>query len=237
MDPLRPMTRVIPWRPLRRSLAFASRQITLDRAMRVARRMAGRAEPPHAVLRAMTHGWGNGLWTASCDYLGAVWRHAARANGPILECGSGVTTLLLGVLASQHGVPVCSLEHHEEWRERVGSALDTYGLGDVDLVHAPLRDFGAYTWYDRESIDIPRGIQLVICDGPPGKTVGGRYGLLPEIRANMAPNCVVLLDDAGRKGEREVLDRWAREADVSIRMGEGGKSYAVVQFGSAADLS
>ena len=59
-----------------------------------------------------------------------------------------------------------------------------------------------------------RRISLVICDGPPSSTRGGRFGLVPVLRENLAPGFRILLDDARRPGEREVLRRWASEFDL-----------------------
>ena len=52
---------------------------------------------------------------------------------------------------------------------------------------------------------------LVVCDGPPADTVGGRYGLVPIMRDRLAPGCAILLDDAEREHERAIARRWQLE--------------------------
>ena len=49
---------------------------------------------------------------------------------------------------------------------------------------------------------------LVICDGPPGCTQGGRYGLVPVMDKQLAENCLVILDDTHRKAEQRIIDVW-----------------------------
>src|ERR1700741_4417801 len=70
--------------------------------------------PTRAVLETFSLGWGNDGYAANIDYLEEVARNAATTDGPILECGSGLTTLLLGMLAGRRGVKVRSLEHSNE---------------------------------------------------------------------------------------------------------------------------
>ena len=47
----------------------------------------------------------------------------STTKGPMLECGSGVTTILMGILCGRRNVEVWSLEHFGEWRDRVSETL------------------------------------------------------------------------------------------------------------------
>jgi hypothetical protein len=62
---------------------------------------------------------------------------------------------------------------------------------------------------------MPDSFPLVVCDGPPGSTKGGRYGLVPIMREWLKPGCVILLDDAGREQERAIARRWEAELGAS----------------------
>jgi hypothetical protein len=79
---------------------------------------------------------------------------------------------------------------------------------------APLKSYAGYSWYDPPLSRWSRNFSLVVCDGPPADTPGGRYGLAPIMREHLAPGCVILLDDAEREPEREIAQRWSAELDA-----------------------
>jgi hypothetical protein len=70
---------------------------------------------------------------------------------------------------------------------------------------------------------MPDEFSLVVCDGPPGSTKGGRYGLLPVLGGRLPPGSTILLDDAGRPGELELIKRWEAEAgfETNVIASEG----------------
>src|SRR5439155_1312914 len=79
---------------------------------------------------------------ADFDFVSEVGRLAAVTLGPVLECGSGLTALLLGALAARRGVEVWALEHEPEWRRRVAASLRDHKAGQVYLWFSPLSDYG-----------------------------------------------------------------------------------------------
>ena len=78
------------------------------------------------------------------------------------------------------------------------------------LLHAPVVNYGNYHWYDLIHYDLSENISLVICDGPPGSTQGGRFGRMPVMDKQLAVNCVVLLGDTHREAERLIIDIWRK---------------------------
>jgi hypothetical protein len=177
----------------------------------------------------LVFGWGN-PWSVEPDFLDAMAAAARREPGPILECGSGLTTLVLSALRHDRGASVWTLEHDPEWFQLVVQRLRRFGLrANVRL--APLRDYGAYEWYDVSALDVPV-VSLAVCDGPPNSTRGGRFGLLPVLGSRLAPSCTILLDDAGRPGEQHVLHRWLREAPLVYEVRGERRPFAVVRLGS-----
>ena len=162
------------------------------------------------LLAELVYGWGNS-WSVQHEFLDACLREARTTDGPILECGSGLSTILLGVVAQSRGIRVWSLENDGKYASRVQTYLRKYRINSVSLCVAPLRSFGDFDWYSLPQLQtIPSKISMVVCDGPPGSTRGGRYGLVPVMMEKMRPDCVVLLDDGARADEQAVAGRWAQ---------------------------
>jgi len=183
------------------------------------------------VLQQLGRAWGDDGFRAVGGYLEEVARSAAAASGPVLEIGSGLTTILLGALAARRGQQVWTLEHHPEFFRNTESKLRGYGLTNVHLTFAPLRDYGDFCWYNPPLETLPRDFELVVADGPPGNVKGGRFGLLPVLRSHLSRKAVILLDDAERAEEKAVLRKWATEYGVSHESRErDGKAWAICSF-------
>jgi predicted O-methyltransferase YrrM len=218
---------------LKRVLREAHRRFVWRRAIR---RVLGL--PAGAALAAwgiadLSYGWGNEEWSASPEFLRTTLESARTARGPIVECGSGLSTLLLGIMARESGTRVWTLEHDPIWAARLEGLLAQHGIDSVEVLLAPIRDYGSYSWYDVSREALPEDIALVVCDGPPGNTDGGRYGLLPAVRGRLAHGCVIFLDDAARAGEQNVLERWRQEAGWEFSAPLGSvKPFACISAGS-----
>ena len=85
--------------------------------------------PSRELLVKLRTGWDNQGWDAKLEYLEEILRRALVTEGPVLECGSGMTTLLLGELAGKRGVETWSLEHHDGWHRRVSKTINTKSGG------------------------------------------------------------------------------------------------------------
>ncbi len=180
------------------------------------------------VMPDLVYGWGNDYWSALEEYLSACVRAAMHADGPILECGSGLTSIVVGAIAQRTGNSMWSLEHNPEWSRRVQQRLTRYRIDAVQLVTAPLKDHPDFTWYDAPLERMPDNFALVVCDGPPGETRGGRYGLAPVMGDRLKPGCVILLDDAGRHEERAIARRWEAELGATSELLGDRKPYVRV---------
>jgi len=159
-----------------------------------------------AMLRRLRWAWANPN-SASVEYLSVVGEAAAAADGPILECGSGLSTVVVGVVAARTGKPFITLEHSTWWSRHVRWSLKLSGVSAIDYRVRPLRLYGDFDWYDPGSV--PADIALVICDGPPATSRGGRYGLMPLLDDHLAPGARVVLDDYDRSSEVSVVSRWS----------------------------
>ncbi len=176
-------------------------------------------------LRLFRYGWNNDSFAGDVEYLATIAEYAAQTDGPILECGSGISTIILSLACRTE---VWALEHIEEWCGSVRKACESSGLRNVKVVHAPLCDYGNFHWYSVPECLPPR-FSLVICDGPPGTTVGGRYGLLPLMRHRLEAGAKILLDDAEREDEQRVLKSWQAGFSVGVETTSGHKgSLAIV---------
>ena len=171
-----------------------------------------------STLNRLSAFWGNARYSADgrflervCDMMGQV------SGGTVLECGSGVSTVVLHLMAARRNIRVVSLEHLRQFHSRTGKALSRC-FGDAstrNLIRAPLVSYGAFSWYDQRKFAELDDIRLVVCDGPPGITRGTRYGLLPVMRAKLRPDCEILLDDLIRTDEQTVVRLWQREFGIS----------------------
>ena len=211
------------------------KKINRDRQLSVAlKRLTAAVEsgtPQADILAELGRAWGEDGYRAVGGYLEEVTRFALETRGPVLEIGSGLTTLILGALVARRGIPVWTLEHHPEYFGYTGETLKSLGLRNVHLTFAPLRDYGEFCWYDPPLDELPRDFRLVVADGPPGDVKGGRFGLLPVLRSHFAPGVVVLLDDAERAREKAVLEKWESEYGLSQQLhSRNGKAWAICSF-------
>ena len=158
----------------------------------------------------LRYGWDNEGWAAWDEYQKACGREVRDSAGPILECGSGLSTLVAGVLAQHHEKTIWCLEHNPMWAARVQRRLDDYGISSVRVCVKPLRDYGDFTWYEPPLAEMPETFALVLCDGPPADlTPGGRSGMLPVMHERLTPDCVIMMDDAAREHETALAKQWA----------------------------
>jgi hypothetical protein len=179
-----------------------------------------------SVVPDLVRAWGNAAWSAREDYLRDCIHHALATKGPVLECGSGLTTLVIGIIAQRCGYRCWALENSETWAARARAALARYNVTAVTISTSPLRTYDDFDWYDPPLATMPAAFRMVICDGPPGSTRGGRYGLVPVMRNRMARGCVILLDDADRPAERSIVKRWIRELEATTETNHGRHRHA-----------
>lgn len=157
-------------------------------------------------------------WSAAADFLTLLVEHLRRERpAVIVECGSGLSTLILAQVCALEGRGrVWSLEHEPGCAAQTRDAIARYGLARVATVlHAPLRryrlDAEEYDWYDLSGLP-EQAIELLVVDGPPGRLAPlARYPALPLLRARLAPGCTIFLDDADRPDERAIVARWCAE--------------------------
>lgn len=228
------MIRELLPRAVKRILRNSHRAFIMRRAMGKVINDPVAAVEDDACLSALVYGWGNEGWSAELDYLRFMVKMVASlGKQEVLECGSGLSTLLLAAAAARYGGHITSLEHSPGWAERIRTELCKYGLAQHATPRvAPLRSYGSYTWYDVPERMGP--FAGVVCDGPPSTTPGGRYGLIPVMSDRLAPGCRILLDDVARVDEQNILIRWRDEFKATYRMFGVGKPFAELTLRAAA---
>ena len=171
--------------------------------------------------------WGNEDWTVSAEFLMRMANEAVRVphDRAILELGSGLST---AVLAKCHP-NVVALETNPECVGAEGSRTKK-----ATIIYAPLEDYGEFDWYARDAVDEAMGgkpIGMLIVDGPPGTTRGGRIGCL-QLRDRLAPGCVVMFDDVNRPQDLAVVEAWGEgmELTAGITTCADGRQFAVVKM-------
>jgi hypothetical protein len=207
-------------------LKRAVRQVALDPAKRVIddwtirrsiTKLRASIVPDRKLIETLHHAWGNESFSADVTYINEIVARVVNCRAPILESGSGLTTIVAGVLAEKHGLTVWSLEQDREWTEHVAQALVKNGIRNVELRYAPLREYAGYVWYDIEVLDLPKHFDLVLCDGPAVFEHWGpshdqwRYGVLPVLASKGIQVGEILLDDATEPRAANLLNRWFKE--------------------------
>jgi len=144
----------------------------------------------------------------------------------IVECGSGLSTLLIAALLEQQAQGhLFSIEEDNEWYHLMVKLIRQRGLEHrVTLIHAPLTKYNglseAIEWYSTSEIARSLGgiahIDLLLVDGPKSKTPLSRYPALPFFQPWIDQSTMLVLDDARRAHEQIVLERWQLEFPVTI---------------------
>jgi len=230
------VTRLIP-APVRARLKESVRRRAIRHALRPLR-SNGTLTPPE--IANFARAWGNRGFAPDKDYLAQLLKLLNR--GPVLECGSGGTTLLANELGTLRGYKTFSLEQDAHWAVPAKRALG--GSSATTILTAPLRSYGGYQWYDvHEPGALPMHFALIICDGPYiDRRLGDpafsawRYGVLPWLRDHGRTFDTLLLDDVDDPRAPPVLERWRDEFGVKLnRMRSQAGEIAIVTAASRSD--
>lgn len=138
----------------------------------------------------------------------------------VLELGVGVSTHLIAQWVRAHDGTSVHVDDDCEWLEATVPDHDR-----ITRIHAKLSAtvVGERTieWYDAPQPS--RTFDLVLVDGPQAWTAGTRYnrlGVLQWLPDILAEEFIVLVDDASRPGERELVD------EIEKRLAATGRSVA-----------
>ena len=150
-------------------------------------------------------------WAASPDVL-LTLLELSQSSTParILDLGSGMSTLVLAKSAPQ--ATIISIDNSAEFAGKTKKLLETHGVTNVDLRVAPLSPHhSGVDWYDLSKFEDISHIDLLFVDGPPGsKNPKARHPAIAECVAKLNPRAIVVIDDAGRDGEKDMAHEFAK---------------------------
>lgn len=171
-----------------------------------------------------------------------VERHRPRV---VVELGSGSSTVWLGhALAATGGgdsAPrLISLEHDEYYARESRAAVRLHGnsVAHTEVRMAPLTSVllggEEFQWYDPNALSDVDAIDLLIVDGPPGNTgPQARYPAVPMLWKKLADRALVVLEDANRRDEAKIAQRWIEEVPGLVRESSRTDRQIVLRYSTA----
>lgn len=151
----------------------------------------------------------------------------------IVECGGGISTFYIARLLNNRGGHLYTIEHNEEWIDLLQEQLEKERLAHlVTSIYAPLKSTNLslenLPWYDteaiREKLSQDKKIDLLLVDGPPAyeETIKySRYPAVPYFLSQLTRDFTIVIDDANRSGEQEIVKRWEKLLKIEFEMADG----------------
>ena len=132
--------------------------------------------------------FGENEWAADPEVLALCVGLARKCRGPIIETGSGLSSVLMAVANPEQEVH--ALEHLELYAERTKAMAKEAGADNLTVHCVPSNDY----WYDLGKTGIRHSkFAFGFCDGPP-RMFGTRWRFFEEL----APKCMAIaVDDYG----------------------------------------
>lgn len=165
-------------------------------------------------------------WAASADFIKIVYRYILKKirekeKITIVECGSGISTVLISYLLKKYSPKskFYTLEHSIDYANLTLQELNNHNLSKYNkLYFAPLIKYKLedkiWYWYDKSELikDLENNIDILIIDGPPLVTQkNARYPAVTLLKNFLKKESVIILDDANRADEKEIVKRWKKE--------------------------
>lgn len=138
----------------------------------------------------------------------------------VVELGSGVSTLVIGYLLERNGRgKLISIEHDKKYLNYALDAVRRHQLTEhVEVVYAPLTHSciagQPRLWYDPRFAQrfLAGSIDILLVDGPPAVVSElARYPAVPLLSEYLKKDALILVDDANRSDERQIVSRWLSE--------------------------
>lgn len=157
----------------------------------------------------------NNRWGAPPDVLQLAAGLARQSELPILEMGTGLSTVVMAGASSQK---VWSVEHDKLFADELERMTAQAGVSNVTLVTTEIKD----GWYDLAGVKLPKQFGLAFVDGPPrAGTDRMRFFDAYGDRCK-----IILCDDADDPGYAQKLTAWANSRKREIKI--DGRSAVIL---------
>ena len=170
------------------------------------------------------------------NLLATIQYHDYRT---IVECGAGLSTILIGKLLKQlGGGHIYSLEDDERWHAVMSAAVAKENLAEyITLLYSPLEKSSesGELWYGRAAaqqiLDSVGQIDLLIVDGPKSSVPLSRMPALPIFAPKLNYKSLIVLDDSKRENEQQVLGNWSERFNLEIEQKKDSlRGQAYIRF-------
>ena len=136
----------------------------------------------------------------------------------VVECGSGVSTVIAAYCLERNSLGhIWSLDHEEKYAKITEGNLIAHGLERYSTVlHAPLKEYSIHgrkkLFYDLRLLANTDKIDILFIDGPP-RTIDPmiRHLALPLFFKRFNSDALVIIDDAARPAERQIIESWRQQ--------------------------
>jgi hypothetical protein len=186
--------------------------------------------PSEEALVELWQIWGDNLPASRVPYIRTSIAEAARAAGPILQCGSSLSSILIGALCHQaqaRAKHLWILEHDPHWGGVIRSWLEQYEISKAHVISAPAEQFDGFVWYVLDTSRLPDNFDLVLCDGSAALPSSAR-GVMERISDRLDHRCVILARNARRPRDLKHLADWAKSVKAPFIIQDATEPYAKI---------
>jgi len=202
---------------IRARVAFHSRQHGFDKCMK---QILGGTQPriPASQIANLYAYWGDPLRPSDENYLRSCLTQVNASKGPILQCGAGLMTLLLGAACQrkeENPNQIWCLEHDRHWANLIRSWLTEYQIPNTHVIHSPAKLFKDCSWYSVDTARLAKIYSMVICEGTRA-TPKGCIGALTRVQNRLSDEFVVLAKQVTQSADLKFLNSWAKNQGASF---------------------
>lgn len=188
--------------------------ITLNDSLDAALRRQGRETLQYMVDRVRLGKASPELFTEARRYVDNVWGAledvlmlcalmGKKSEGPIIETGTGLSTLVLAASTDQK---VYCIEHDPLWAEHLKKLIAQTDLENIVIYPCAMKN----GWYDTSDFVFPN-FSLGLNDGPP-RYLGSRTGFFKQFGYVKT----IICDDADDEGYTQFLTDWCTRSGRKI---------------------